>query len=337
VCAHPEGRFCHLWAFRDVLERVYQYECFAWEIVLGGERVGVFPAIAVRRGGNRLVSMPFQEYGGPLLLDAAVTHAAEVAQQLVATTAAAGLRSVELRGPVGAAALQGTPNAVLHPLYSYAIVELAEKEVMFKKTLRQEARKGINRSVEQGLTAEIRIGANALAKSFEPMYLDSVKRLGVPPHSLRFLPEMAAQFGEQFVASWVRYREQDIAVLLGIISNQRIHAYITASDPNFWQLRPNDLAHWEMMNWAYANGIKLFDFGSARYEGQIHYKKKWGSKFFDYGYMLLAAQGSPLLREIKTVKTDSGAMKLASDIWTRLVPIPLTKVLGPPLRKYLTK
>jgi Acetyltransferase (GNAT) domain len=73
------------------------------------------------------------------------------------------------------------------------------------------------------------------------------------------------------------HEQQTAAVLLGAICGVRLQIYITASSPKALIWRPNDLAHWELIAWAASQGLRWFDFGSARYDGQIQFKKKWGA------------------------------------------------------------
>ncbi len=69
----------------------------------------------------------------------------------------------------------------------------------------------------------------------------------------------------------------------------------------------------------------------------MQFKKKWGVELHDYSFYIIAR---PELRDrlkIQTVKTSSRSMSVMSDLWRRFVPLPFTRVLGPTLRKYLTK
>ncbi len=102
-------------------------------------------------------------------------------------------------------------------------------------------------------------------------------------------------------------------------------------------MRPSDLAHWELICWACQQGFQVFDFGSARYAGQIQFKKKWGVALYDYGFYLIAPPEIRPTLKIETVKTSSGSMSVMSDIWRRFMPLPFTRVLGPPIRKFLSK
>jgi CelD/BcsL family acetyltransferase involved in cellulose biosynthesis len=336
VDAHPEGRFCHLSGFRRVLERAYKYECAYRDILVDGKRIGVFPSIVIRRGRGRLVSQPFNEYGGPLTETLTSSQWKELALQLLELAREVNCRSVEIRGGIGCEPLVETGFAVKHKLHEYGTLALRAEERLWRDALTNEARKGVNRARKIGQVAEIRTGPRAISGPFYHLYLRSMKRLGVPPHSSDFFELMASHLGDRLVSSWVMQEGDVAAVLLGVVSGKRIHVFAIASAPERWKDRPNDLAHWELMRWAISSGLQVFDFGSARYPGQVQFKKKWGTEFHEYSFYLIGPPESVATMRIETVKT-SGQMGRIAELWKNTVPLALTAVLGPPIRKFLTK
>ena len=303
-----------------------------------GEKLAVvFPAIVVRGRAPRLISLPFNEYGGPLALALSQEQYSQVAEALLSLAQDEKCQSVEIRGGVGCEPLTASPACVRHPLYSYATSDLQPKEILWRKALTNEARKGVNSATKAGLRGEVRRGEAAIADPFYKLYLISMKRLGVPPHPRSFFEDLASGFGERLVASWINKDTEIASVLLGLISGERLQIYIIASAPEFWKQRPNDLAHWELITWAVENRIRVFDWGSARYPGQIQFKKKWGGSFHEYSYYLIAPPGSPAAQQIQTVETGSKLMETAAEVWKRVMPLGLSPVIGKPIRKYLTK
>src|SRR5262249_7693840 len=101
VANHPEARFCHLWGFRQALEKAYGYRCIYLNINMAGERIGIFPAAAVGYGSPRLISQPFNEYGGPLTQSLSVEQYAQLAQSLMQIAHEENCRTIEIRGGVG--------------------------------------------------------------------------------------------------------------------------------------------------------------------------------------------------------------------------------------------
>ena len=320
-----------------MLERTYGYRCVYRKILLDGKCVGVFPSIAVERGSRRLISQPFNEYGGPLTQGLSSAQHAELAQLLLQVAEEENCRSVEIRGGIGCEPMAQADFCTRHRLYSFAILQLDEKEHLWRKSLTNEARKAVKRAQSAGLQVEIQQGPRAINESFCKFYFVSMKRLGVPPHPVEFLTSFGTELGERLVTASVIHRTERISYLLGVVTGKRLQVFITASEPNAWALRPNDLAHWELINWASTAGLQVFDFGSARYSGQVHYKKKWGATFHDYSYYLIGPPGSATTRKVQTVDSSSKLMVAAATLWRWIVPLRLTPVLGRPIRRYLMK
>lgn len=334
---HPEGRFCHLWGFRHVLELAYGYECVYARILDGSKLVGVFPSIVSRKGSGSLISQPFNEYGGPLTCgfdDAAHKGLVQLLLKLAENNRCG---AVEIRGGVGCESMALSESCHQHRMHSFATLPLVEEPALWRKSLTHDARKAIKQAQKNGLEVEILQGADAVRDPFFSLYLISMKRLGVPPHRLEFFTRLASGFGNNLVSASVLLKGRRVAFLLGFVTGNRIQVYIIASDPDVWSLRPNDIAHWELMRWGISQGLSVFDFGSARYPGQIQFKRKWGVTFHDYSYYLIGRPGSPAIEQVHTVNSSSKLMTTASDLWRVLVPLKLTPVLGRPIRRYLTK
>jgi len=129
----------------------------------------------------------------------------------------------------------------------------------------------------------------------------------------------------------VKDQGRTIAALLGFTTGKRVHIISSPSDERYWDKRPNDLAHWEFIRWAASSGYEIFDFGPVRYEGQRRYKQKWGVKLFDYSYFFLSRKEGDLGKGV----IYSKKARLASFMWRRLVPLPLTESLGSWMRRHL--
>lgn len=337
VNEHPEGRCSHLWGYRTALEKAYGYRCVYLEFLSEVKLCGVFPSIWRSRHGGWLISQPFNEYGGPLTRGLTSEQYRELTSLLLESAQEEQCRSIEVRGGIGSEEAAQAGEWIKQPLHSYALLNLEEPDRLWRKALTNEARKGVNKARKSGLTAEIRRGVAAVQEPFFDLYLDSMKRLGVPPHSQSFFDHLAEGIGDRLVAAWVMKDSRPAAILLGATTGRRVHIFVIASDRHAWAMRPSDLAHWELISWACQEGLRVFDFGSARYGGQIQFKKKWGVSLYDYGFYLIASPEFRAHLKIQTVQTSSRSMTAMSTLWRRLMPLPLTRMLGPPIRKYLTK
>ena len=336
VESQPQGRFCHLWGFRHVLENVFGYHCIYLKFSLGNKLVAIFPSIKVSRRGW-LISQPFNEYGGPLIHELASGQIQNLSSLLLAETQREKCQAIEVRGGIGCEEAALAAGWKKQPLHSYATLELSDPEFLWKKMISYEARKGVNKARKSGLRNEVRRGIAAVQDPFYDLYLISMKRLGVPPHSKKYFDELAAGIGERLVACWVSDDQRPVGILLGATTGLRIHIFVIATLPEAWASRPADLAHWGLIEWACKQGLKVFDFGSARYAGQIQFKKKWGVTFKDYSFYLIAPAEKMEKLKIETVKTSSRSMNVMATMWRWAIPLPLTRILGPPIRRFLTK
>jgi hypothetical protein len=285
--------------------------------------------------GKRLISQPFSEYGGMLLdeglsesdMDTIVSHLRGFAKDR-------GVREIEMHGRQGLR----IPNWERwlrrgnEQHYAYLPLDRPIDEI-WSKVVTYQVRKAVQKASRNDLTVEERSDKETLRSRFYPLYVGSMNRLGVPPHSLRYFLSCKEAFGDGMRIFWGMQQGTPIAGLLGFSCGTRVSITTIVSDERHWEVRPNDLIHWEYIKWAHEQGFKVFDFGSIRYEGQLHYKKKWGCVIDEHAYYFLSAD--PQSKEFGSFDSSSPAMKKMSDIWSRYVPASVARVVGPMLRKQL--
>lgn len=337
VHQHPEGRYSQLWGYKTALEKAYGYRCPYLKFTCGGRLRAIFPSIRHSRHGGWLISQPFNEYGGPLAQGLAADQYRDLTNLMLQAAREENCRAIEIRGGIGCDEAAQAGGWVKQPLHSYAVLNLDDPEKLWRKSLTNEARKGVNKARKSGLTCEIRSGRRAVENPFFHLYLDSMKRLGVPPHSQTFFRYLAEGIQDRLIAAWVLQESRPVAVLLGATTGRRVQIFVIASDPQAWSARPSDLAHWEFIESACRQGMQVFDFGSARYGGQIQFKKKWGVSLYDYGYYLIAPPELRARLKIQSVQSSSRSMSAMSRLWRSVMPLAATRVFGPPIRKLLTK
>ncbi len=93
----------------------------------------------------------------------------------------------------------------------------------------------------------------------------------------------------------------------------------------------NDFMYWQLMCRAAERGVGIFDFGrSKRDSGAYKFKVHWGfePQPLHYEYFLVRATQMPNL------SPNNPRYRLMIATWKRL-PLGVTKVLGPPLARYL--
>lgn len=196
-------------------------------------------------------------------------------------------------------------------------------------------RKGVNKAQGHGVEAVAECDLAIIRERFYPLYLKSMKRLGVPPHSLAYYVRCSELLGDRLKIFWAVRDKEFLAGLLGFVCGDRVNIINIVSDPDSWKYAPNDLIHWEFIKWAAEAGLKHFDFGSVRYDGQRTYKKKWGAAFEDHGYYLLSRDASRAAQA--TFNSSSPRMMSMSKIWSSYVPETVAQLAGPLIRKHLVR
>ncbi len=331
VDSHPESRFCHLWGFRRALEDAYDLNCVYLDIASHGRLVGVFPSVLVRKHRGYLLSQPFVEYGGPLCSNFSKEEFSCLVTRLTEAARVRNCESIFIRGGIGAEDLSASKHCERTVLQLYGELHLDRtEEEIWQHSLSQKARNAVRSAAKSGLRCEVHCGADAIRPPFYDLYLRSMKRLCVPPHSLRFFESLAANLGEKLVACWAFKEKEPLAVMLGGTTARRLHCIIMASDERSWALRPNDLIHWSLLTWARAKGLSRLDLGSASSDEQLRFKRKWGASMHDYAHLSVDVN---MLGQTEAPQKDR-EHTLAKKLW-QFVPLSASRVVGPSLRKRL--
>ena len=91
------------------------------------------------------------------------------------------------------------------------------------------------------------------------------------------------------------------------------------------------LLYWTMLEYACGNGFSYFDFGrSSPGEGTYKFKEQWGAEPNPLYWHYISLDGQPT-----DEKTDEKSkFEKAIQYWQKL-PVSITKVLGPMIRKHI--
>ena len=111
----------------------------------------------------------------------------------------------------------------------------------------------------------------------------------------------------------------------------RVMPYYAGSLHDFRHLAPNDFMYWELMRRSCERGCKVFDFGRSKQgTGSFAFKEHWGFEpcQLAYQYRLNTATALPDL------SPANPKYRKKIELWRKL-PFVLTKLVGPPLAKYL--
>jgi FemAB-related protein (PEP-CTERM system-associated) len=319
-----EARLAHRAEWFTVITRAYGHHPLYLVANDGHESCGVLPAFVVRRPlfGTVVTSMPFLDSGGPCSASPAVK--ALLVERLIAEARRWGARLVELRCAerlaIDAEPVETKVNMTL-PLHTQPDVAWRR----FDKGVRNQIRK----AERSGLTVEH--SGRAQLAAFYDAFVERMRDLGSPVHAFAFLQQVLDAFGPLARIVLVKKDGATIGGLVALaLGNRLVVPWATCLKEHF-ALCPNMLLYWDTIRTACADGFTRFDFGrSTRHSGTYRFKRQWGAEeepIFWYRIPIAARAATPAT----SPRTGSD---LLVRIWQRL-PLPVTRHVGPHIRKYL--
>jgi CelD/BcsL family acetyltransferase involved in cellulose biosynthesis len=335
----PESRFCQLYGYAQAAA-TYGYGSRHIAFLQDDQILAVLPAAKAASlfFGRKLVSQPFSEYGGMLLspraTDSDVAEIFVLARELLAHDQ---LPVLELHGAASLSRERRETHLIRANLRRNAVLDLSPSlDELWNDVLSRQVRKAVRKAEHSDLHVWQECNPTAIKNRFYPLYLQSMKRLGVPPHSVKYFLRCCSGLGDRMAIFWAARNSRPIAALMGFRCGDRVNITSTASDETAWECRPNDLLHWSYIRWAKEENLRYFDFGSVRYAGQTQFKKKWGCSFDEDSYYFLPSAESNRSRT-RSFETSGRTMKSAARIWSSLVPKLVGRAIGPTLRKHLVR
>lgn len=352
VNSHCYGSAYHLAGWQDIIGAAYGHKAYYLAALTqgqDGERiVGILPLIQLKHFffGNRLISMPYVDAAGVLadfpeaegsLLSEAMRIADRSSGKLLEVRQYQPLTGCSSRqkylgpgasGPASIDFAQSGCNlqADNRKVGMHMPLPLESKELFssFKSKLRSQVRK----PVKEGLQATM--GGVELVDDFFSVLSVNMRDLGSPVHSKKFFRLVASTFGDQARIALVYCRHQPVACGL-VLGHGRVLANPWASAlKRFNHLSPNMLLYWFMLEYACDQGYEFFDFGrSTPDEGTYKFKQQWGAEPQPlYWYYIGEGGGHAGENSQKT------RLSFAVKCWQKL-PVSVTKVFGPTLRKHI--
>jgi FemAB-related protein (PEP-CTERM system-associated) len=320
VLAAPDGTFFHQTGWRDVIERAFRHTSYYVFAEQDGAVTGVLPLFHVRSVlfGNRLLSVPFCVYGGPLAVDAQTAealsrHAIELMRRLHAD-----LVEFRMRDPHSLewAARPGLYATFRKPIHT-------DPEQNLKAIPRKQ-----RAVVRKALVHRLRSNVGQEVDGFYQIYAESVRNLGTPVFPRRYLRLLMERFCSVAEILTVTEDTSPLSAVLSFFFRDEVLPYYGAGRSRARELGAFDFMYWELMNTAArARAARIFDFGRSKVgTGSFAFKKNWGfsPQPLDYVYWLAPGQAIP---DHNPLNPRYRAM---IEVWKRL-PLPVANWIGPPI------
>jgi len=322
VVLHPDGTFFHLAGWQDVLDRAFGHRTHYLLAERAGEIRGVLPLAEVRSVlfGHALVSTPFCVYGGIVAADQAARDVLE--EEACALARSLGVDHLEMRNR--RRSHPDWPCKDLYVTFRKAISEDPEQN-MLAIPRKQRA------MVRKGIKEELRAVVDERVDRHYDMYSESLRNLGTPVFSRRYLDVLKEVFGEACEIVTILKGDRAVASVLNFYFRDEVLPYYGGGTQEARAVAGNDFMYWQVMERAREKGCRIFDFGrSKRGTGAFDFKTYWGfePEPLYYEYYLVKRT------EMPNLSPTNPRFGKAIDLWRRL-PLRLTQVLGPPVARYL--
>ena len=217
------------------------------------------------------------------------------------------------------------------------ILDLPESSEALLAGFKSKLRSQIRKPIKEGLA--VKVGGLELLDSFYKVFCINMRDLGSPVHSRLFIGRVLEEFPEDSRICAVFNGDTPLAAGIIIGFNGTVYNPWASSLKKYGRLSPNMLLYWTMLQYASDNGYRSFDFGRSSIEESTYkFKEQWGAKpkQLHWYYIYLdkpehAHSGREPQADAVDAKSQFG---LAIRVW-RKMPVSLTQILGPPLRKYI--
>ncbi len=306
---------------------------------------GILPLIHLKSlaFGNDLISLPFFDSGGVLadnagaekaLLGEAVSLARRLKAKSIQLRQTLPLLSMPESGPETPESIANSwPCALgcnvqkrLHK--ARMLLELPGSSEALMGSFKSKLRSQIRKPEKEGLVGKV--GGLELLDDFYEVFSINMRDLGSPVHSKRFINGVLEAFPKESRVCLVYKEQQPLAgsIILGF--NGTVYNPWASSLRKYGKLSPNMLLYWTMLQYACESGYKYFDFGRSSIEESTYkFKEQWGAQPHLLYWYYISLNKLPF-----KLNVDKSNFSLAVRIWQKL-PVILTRVLGPPIRKHI--
>jgi len=359
VRAHPDASVYHLFGWREVIHRTYGHATYYLMLTArdGGADVpprreqgcrhsaesilGVLPLVHLKHivFGNDLVSLPFLDSGG--ILARCGEAEKSLLSEVIRLARAVGAGRIELRherllascNDINAFGNDGSRGPLKLSTKSDKVrmlLNLPESSEMLMKSFKSKLRSQIAKPLKEGLISKS--GGAELLEDFYKVFLVNMRDLGSPVHSIKLMQHVVNEFAERSRIFVVYKSAEPVASSLVVGLDKVLRNPWASSLRKFASLSPNMLLYLRMLEFACDNGYRVFDFGrSTRGEGTYKFKEQWGAVPAPLNWNYISLDGTSL--DAESSRTEK--FETARRYWRKL-PLIVTKIIGPSIRKHIS-
>lgn len=333
VLKHPHGIAYQLSAWKDSVEKAYGFKaCYLIAKNNTGNEYkikGILPLIHHHLPflkGN-FVSLPYCDAAGPLADSTDIEK--QLLEEAIKTARQKRIKKISIRSSKPFAGIN--EDQTINKAKVGMILTLPETAEKLLASFKAKLRSQIKKPMRDGLTVEI--GSIKLLDSFYPLFAENMHDLGSPVHSLQWIKSILQNYGNKAHLFLVRMPDKTPAAGGIILCHPNQVSVPWASSLRcFNRWNPNMFLYWSFLKFSCDMGYSVFDFGrSSPEEGTHRFKKQWGAKSVPLYWSISAVNSNSWSQYTETNKARFAGV---DDYWRKLQP-PVTRRLGPVLRKYI--
>jgi serine/alanine adding enzyme len=325
VASSPEATVCHLFHWRSIISAVYGHRPIYLMAKCRRDVRGVLPLFVVKSKlfGRSLTSMPFLDYGGACADSPDVARSlCNHALRLVPRVGAEYLEIRQCFSPSESASVRLDKVSM--------ILDLSPGVERLWHLLPAKVRNQVRKAEKAGL--QVGFGGAELVEEFYPVFAANMRDLGSPVHHIAFFSHMFRCFENNAELAIIRDGSRVVGGLVALFFKDTVVIPWASSLRDYFPKCPNNLLYWEMIKRAASRGCQRFDFGRSSVDsGTYQFKRQWGAKPVQLYWQTLTSTGGTR----PSSPVDAAKFQLALEVWKRL-PVGVTTLIGPRVRKYIT-
>lgn len=273
--------------------------------------------------GDRLVSIPFSDYGGPTgkVDPETLSH---TAREVLEET---GCDYLELRTANKALAegLVAHGFTVASTYFSRVVKALAERtcEDVWKLCLSKKARQGVLKARAAGLSVYEAKTRSEIEEAYN-VYFRAVKEMGSPSHPKTFFERLKDALGGNVRIYLAAKNGRPGGIAVYLVGRGRVHLWARYALEEYRRLGAIYLLDWTGIELANSLRLDEFDFGRTRRGSGIEvYKHHWRGEDVDIYHLCLSRRGA-----VRPPDPLQAKFRVLSKIW-RILPDKAVEVIGP--------
>jgi hypothetical protein len=325
VALHRDAGCFHTSAWAKVLHQTYGHQPFYLQFSRGRRLAALIPLMEVRSlfTGRRGVCLPFSDACEPLIFDPEAVGL--VRDRLVRLAQERRWKHLEIRG---GNSFQLAPSAATK-FYGHTL-DLRNGVEQLTIRFASPVRRAIRKAERSDVTATVVRNRQAIT-DFYRLHVQTRRHHGLPPQPASFFLNIYDHIikpGFGFIVL-ARHGSRPIAAAIFFLFGKNALYKYGASDKKFQELRANNLAMWQGIQFLARNGAEKLHFGRTECEndGLRQFKLSWGTEEDTIDYFRVDPSGRKCLvlsRALEQTPYNSGFHKR---IFGRL-PLAINRLAG---------